>query len=176
MKMFSLLWRYPFDWRNPYGYLVAFSLQYALMSFGIKHATCHTGFIGGSCWMLISFTEDLKNELNTLNTTIGKKGQLNAYKEFSEFLQYHAMAKQFSFIRFFIFLYDLLTVNWYFHFRLVNDFTEAYKHIILFFFLWSTITTAGALLVIRIVKNFFLQKYHHSKVFKVYSISRTQAI
>lgn len=64
---------------------------------GIHVATCNTGFIGGSCWMLSSLTKDLKTELNTLNLiAIDKYGRLELYKKLSGYVQYHTMAKQFS--------------------------------------------------------------------------------
>lgn len=65
------------------------------MSFGIKHATCHTNFIGGSCWMMTSFTEDLSNELSIINSiAVDKKGKLKVFEKIFKFCQNHATAKQ----------------------------------------------------------------------------------
>lgn len=105
--------------------------------------------------MMTSFTEDLSNELSIINSiAVDKKGKLKVFEKIFKFCQNHATAKQlrqqFFLIRFCIFLNEFLMNDEFIFFRLVDDFTKAYKRIILFFFLWCTITTAGALLVIRI--------------------------
>lgn len=61
---------------------------------GTQVATCHTSFIGGSCWMLISLTEDLKEDLITFNsfTMDTESDKLELRKKLSQYILYHTKA------------------------------------------------------------------------------------
>lgn len=68
------------------------------MFYGTQAATGHTSFIAGSCWMLISLTDDMKEELQAIN----KMAQDNVdfvdfLKRFFEFVELHSKAKQLRF-------------------------------------------------------------------------------
>lgn len=90
--------RYPFEWKTPQGYFIAFSLQYSLVLCTAHIGICNTGFITGSCWMLISLAKDIKEDIHMIN----EKAQINTNRlelmgEFSQLLSYHSNVRQLSF-------------------------------------------------------------------------------
>lgn len=67
------------------------------MFYGTQAATFHTSFIAGSCWMLISLTEDMKAELQEMNRMASDQmNSVELIKRFPEFVKLHANAKQLS--------------------------------------------------------------------------------
>lgn len=68
------------------------------MDYGTQAAACHTSFIASSCWMMISLTKDLKEELHAINEIV--KNEMNDVvelpKRLSEFVRFHSNAKQLS--------------------------------------------------------------------------------
>lgn len=59
--------RLPFNWKTPFGYLIAFSLEIAsayTMLFIALTALC---LVVGSCWIFIGIVDDITNDLDRLN-------------------------------------------------------------------------------------------------------------
>lgn len=72
MKLILLIFgKFPFNWRTPFGYLMASLLLSVAIYFALFSATQIVCFFIGSCLMFISFVEDISNDLDALN--IGDK-------------------------------------------------------------------------------------------------------
>lgn len=86
--------RFPFDYKNPFGYLIGFALIYVGVIYSLTVLLCQTTFIIASYWMLMSLAKDTTNELNSINAAT--KNRLELTKRFSDAIQLHSNAKQLS--------------------------------------------------------------------------------
>lgn len=95
MGRFNSCYRFPFEWSNLLGYLIAFAIEY-LESILVHLSTlCFMSFIAGSFMMLISMTKDLKGDVTSINELPNpKENRLELLKKISAFIQYHSDAKQ----------------------------------------------------------------------------------
>lgn len=98
LQILGSIFRYPFEWRTPIGYLIALLSQSA-SSFAILYSICPLiCFIVGTCWLLIGCSEDISNELPYLNTV--KTPRRNGYVELKEHIcsiaKLSVNAKEFS--------------------------------------------------------------------------------
>lgn len=59
--------RLPFNWRTPFGFLVAFSWQLITWTFGAHIISCVLCFLIALCNILSTILEDLKVNWHTLN-------------------------------------------------------------------------------------------------------------
>lgn len=87
--------RLPFEWRTPFGYLIACSIQFPCVYFHMMVAACSLNFLIGSCRILMSFAKDIKNDLYFLNKN--SETNLNRVQlkvKLSEFIEFHAKIKQ----------------------------------------------------------------------------------
>lgn len=92
--------RFPFDWRNPIGYMIAFAIEYLSFFCVVRVAVCLTTFIPGTFWILISITDDLKCDFNTVNELAKSEGsRLQITEKFYELISFQSDAKQLSIIR-----------------------------------------------------------------------------
>ena len=74
--------RLPFDWKTPFGYLLAISAQAAGYFCICSNAPPVIGYMIGSCWLFISFIEDITTEFLLLNSSEASSNQND--KEFKE--------------------------------------------------------------------------------------------
>lgn len=89
--------RFPYDWRNPSGYLVAISIQYFLAFYPSRYVGCFLCFAFGAFMFSMATVEILKNELHAIDMMgSGRKTREKMLKSFSEFIRRHADAKQLS--------------------------------------------------------------------------------
>lgn len=89
--------RYPHDWKNPTGYLVAISIQYALGFYPLQYIGSFMCLGFGSFMFSHLFNRILKDELNAINEmTNDKRSRKNMSKKFSEFIRKHGAAQQLS--------------------------------------------------------------------------------
>lgn len=82
--------RQPFDWRSPFGFFIAFSIQSASSYCITISAVCHMNILIGSCVLLLTITKDLKNEFKStaeLNET--KMNRTELYKKMSNLIEFH---------------------------------------------------------------------------------------
>lgn len=168
--IFSLNYRFPFDYRNIKGYLIAFTLEYIAFFFIVLIAICQTSFIPGSFWMLISLTQDVKNDLQLFNNFARSKNSHRSeiLRKFYEVISFQSDANQLSSI-----LSKLLKVGLNNSFnllciqRLAATFSEAYEFNFICFFSWSFFTICGALLMIQmeIVEYSFSENNFHVRKF-----------
>lgn len=84
--------RFPFDWHNPLGYVVAFVLEVAWGIYTLSVITYQTSFLIGSCSILVSLAEDITNELQTMDEFEGNPIEFT--EKFVNFIQLYSDAKQ----------------------------------------------------------------------------------
>lgn len=65
--IFLFVLRMPFDWHNPGGYLIAFSIQCVSHYFLLQAVIVNLCFLMGVCEFFIAFTRDMEVELNAIN-------------------------------------------------------------------------------------------------------------
>lgn len=89
--------RFPFDRKNPIGYLAAVSLQFIMSTYGFALVANMSCFGIGCYFFALTLTDDLKNILKSINkiSKIKKKRSEIAAK-LTEFIKIHSMAKQLS--------------------------------------------------------------------------------
>lgn len=92
MPIFIL--RFPFNWKNPIGYLAAFSVQYFGLLIVAGIGVYFLVFLSGSCWLMISMAHDLKYDLNAIAGVAKSRSKMN--NEFSKFVEFHSDIKQLS--------------------------------------------------------------------------------
>lgn len=92
-----LFGRFPFDWKNPIGFLVAVILQTIMISYPLRYMSCYTRLALGSYLFAITFVRDTIDEANDFSDSLRKsRSKLNAYKKISEIIQVHAEGKRSS--------------------------------------------------------------------------------
>lgn len=100
MFFFSFIvhWRFPFDTKNPIGYLVGVVLQYNLLMYAAFIVACSASLGISSHLLVMLAIKDIKSILRSINELSKTKSdeQLNISKEFTEFIQMHSTMKQFS--------------------------------------------------------------------------------
>lgn len=111
------IWRFPFDTKNPIGYLVACSLQYIHLAYEAFFIV-NTASLGlGSYFFAMTAIEDVKSILRSINAqcteNISTKGQLQALNQVHEFIRMHSTLKQLS--SYFLYGDDQLrkSTNWF---------------------------------------------------------------
>lgn len=62
--------RWPFDWRTPFGYLVALIGQCAAAGSMITVSFPFLNMIFGSCWIFIVIAGDITNDVAAFNDTV----------------------------------------------------------------------------------------------------------
>lgn len=89
--------RYPFDWKNPYGYFFAFATQCVTM-FYVNYLITIVLATGIGFYMLImSLSNDIKSNLESINAmTKRKKNHLELLNHLKCSLHYHSNAMQLS--------------------------------------------------------------------------------
>lgn len=96
----SFIKRFPFDTKNPIGYLAACSLQYAHLSYEFFFLANLVTLGVGSFFMALTVIEDLKGILRSINDQCTKKRsmkkRLEALNQLREFVQMHSIIKQLS--------------------------------------------------------------------------------
>lgn len=63
------LFRLPFNWKTPFGYAIALGGFFAALVGTLFEGSATMSFKVGSCWMIITFVKDLKNDLTLLTAT-----------------------------------------------------------------------------------------------------------
>lgn len=84
--------RFFFDWHNPFGYALAFSIELIWGTYSLCVLTYQTSFFIGSCGMLISLAEDMTIDLNGIDKA--QENQSEFTERFRKFIQLHSDAKE----------------------------------------------------------------------------------
>lgn len=89
--------RFPFDIKNLFGYLIAFTLQGCMIAFSLFFVSSLISLLIGSYFMLTSLTKDLQKELNWIDDSLeNEENCVQIVTQLSEFVQFHSESKQFS--------------------------------------------------------------------------------
>lgn len=59
--------RVPFNWKSPFGYLIALSLEAISAFYTTTFCVSGLGFFIAFCWILLAFAKDIRFKLITLN-------------------------------------------------------------------------------------------------------------
>lgn len=95
---FYLLKRFPFDWKNPIGYLLAITVEYIILAYECFVVACILALAFGGYWFVITGTEEIQCILHLIDDkSQSKKNESNELKAlFAEFVDMHAFTKQLS--------------------------------------------------------------------------------
>lgn len=89
--------RLPFDWKTPFGYAFAMIGFFAAMYAVFLDMSPNLSFTGGSCWLIVTFVEDITNELSQFSADKLQKINHRGLKErFCDVLQQLSDIKQLS--------------------------------------------------------------------------------
>lgn len=165
--------RFPFEWKNPFGFLIAFALQYIMLSFALKIGVCVLALAIGLYVYAMAAAKCINKNLLDISRSCRLNGvgiesdrkiiwdRLVGHIEYDSSMKRWAMRRN-------LFL-SLKLINdrlLRFSIRLVNDFSYIYKHFITILFSWSLTSICGAMLAVQVqvVKwtlslSFFLLKY-----------------
>lgn len=83
---------YPFDWKNPKGYLIAISIQFVVISIILYAFLCMLILQVEALLMTISMAKDIKYSLYAINKK-SKANRANIVEPFTEVVQFHSNAK-----------------------------------------------------------------------------------
>lgn len=95
---FLLVKRFPFDWHNPIGYLIAVTVEYVIFGYECFIIACVLSFGIGAIWLIISVTKEIRHTLHSIND-VGQENKIksNELKRlFSEYFHTYAAIKQLS--------------------------------------------------------------------------------
>lgn len=91
------LWRYPFDWKNPFGFLICAALQYRMILHTLRLVASVLSLALGTFLFAISSVKDLKCELVSINEMAKrKKTRLGVARKLYNFLEIHSDLKRLS--------------------------------------------------------------------------------
>lgn len=104
-KLFSFYWpqidtggkflRWPFDWKTPIGFLIAFTIEFAADIYTQIWLILNMGFFISLCWLSIAFSKDIANDLNFLNFGgASNHRQARLIRRFCGTIQLYADARQ----------------------------------------------------------------------------------
>lgn len=89
--------RFPFDVKNLVGYLIAFILEYTMVSYVFYFIACIISLAIGSFVLLMGLINDLNENLKTINGNVETdRTDFQIMFQLSEFVQFHSHAKQLS--------------------------------------------------------------------------------
>lgn len=157
-KFSFIFYRFPIDWRDPFGYLIAFIAQTGTMfGFLVACSPALCLFIG-FCWLSMAFVADIEDKVSQWNESNEQKESLTKiYKQLSKIIQFHTDAKELStngkkLVSLIVQLIVILL------FRLVYDFSDIYRFQLCSYYVWSVSTICSNLLSIQtgLVEYFFL--------------------
>lgn len=167
MTLLVCMKRWPFDWKTPCGYLLAWFVEYVGLTAIVVTSTPLYCIVFGSCFLLIVIAKDITQDTVAFNTavkTINAKDRTQLMKQFCKIVRNWEDAKRwvcrqillniFAFSSIWL-LYDRspIPINQlvkYIHFcRCFNDFDDMMKYSLLSFFLWNMLTTSSLLVTLQ---------------------------
>lgn len=91
------MWRLPFNWRTPLGYLVALFAQFTGSFAVLFSALTVFSFLVGSCWLFYTISRDINQDLKCLKCKKSSDGNDRSLKiHFYHIVQVYLDAKQLS--------------------------------------------------------------------------------
>lgn len=108
------IWRLPFDWRNPFGYFIAISIDLLFFWYEMMISTYILALGIGSYFFGIAMSKSIKRSLFSISQSADTKIELKVISEqFAEFIEFHSRAEQLSDLNF-------LHFYWFFKKKLIN--------------------------------------------------------
>lgn len=95
-----LFQRMPFDYENPLGFPIAWSIQCIAVYYSLAVFVTNLSHFTGSCLILVSLATDMESVISTLN--VGKESEIHPKEfrnRFFEFIQFYSNAKELSGIK-----------------------------------------------------------------------------
>lgn len=130
-------WRLPFNWRTPFGYLIALCIE-CMAVFSIILTTIPlVCFFIGSCWLCIAFAKDITNDLSLWNLggLTSNQSHLKCKMKLCRIVEIHSDVKQLSVQNAQKEMPKCLTISCI-PFRFVDEFSSAYELMIPGVYLW----------------------------------------
>lgn len=144
--------RLPFDWKNPFGYLAAFALQYCGQSFLLFGFANGASAAIGAYMFIISMINDIEISLKLIGKSVKSKDQMEMLKTFVDTVQFHGIVKQLSQrshfhtnMTKFSELYEIIKLS---H-RLIHDISELSQPGFMAVISWSMIAICSALVILH---------------------------
>lgn len=143
--------RFPFDWKNPVGFLVAVIIQYILDLVGFAVVLGSLSF-GVSVYLFtLSVNKDIRGILKTINRKAkSTQNQQNIIHRTRVYIQLHSDLKQLSAKWDRIKNYEELIKCVLVFSRFLQDFVEICQPFLVALFLWGSITICCTMLMIQI--------------------------
>ena len=94
MKSLFLISRLPFDYRNPFGYLVAIGIQLMLLWYSDMIGGCVIALACGSYLCAIDGSKCIKESLFSITRNANNRNDL--MEQLIEYIQFHSHMKQLS--------------------------------------------------------------------------------
>lgn len=91
-----LFCRFPFDWKNPRGFLLTAVIINVLAQLAIRYAAIIIAYGVGTNLCIVAVTEDVKQHLCTINDGIkmGSVDHAKTHRQISEYVELHSDSKQ----------------------------------------------------------------------------------
>lgn len=170
-EMKTLANRFPFDWKNPYGYALAVTLQIKIASIPVRFIACFLSLASGCFLFSLSLARDLKGGVHSINENAHEKFtceqiidliRFSNLKRFVLLAQFNAWTKS---------AINAKTNEIFetFHLRLLSYFTDIYRILLIMLFLGCMVAMLLALLMIQMGLTqvilcylFILNEFRHS--------------
>lgn len=89
--------RFPFNWRNPFGFCMAVYIQYITCKYILIFVSCTISLGIGPFLLMITLTEDIEINARAVNACAkNEKTQSQTLQKISVFIQSYSSAKQLS--------------------------------------------------------------------------------
>lgn len=86
--------RSPFNSKTPFGYFVAFSIEFMTCYPIFMNCTCILSFLSGVCWILTSFVGDIEYDVHNLKKM--ENNRMASTQTFFNIIKFHSNIKQLS--------------------------------------------------------------------------------
>lgn len=140
--------RFPFDWKDPFLYALAMTVEYSITMDLFYFVSCLTTLKIGTLLFTVAITIDIKRSINSIGKP--KKKQTQIFTELSNFIQFHLKAKQLSLAKRSKSNINNNNFTEFLLFRLVYDLSELFQPICIVLFSWSISEISGCLLLIQV--------------------------
>lgn len=95
--LYMFILRLPFDWRNPFGFSIAFAIQYATLLYATKIGVCALTLGIGSYILAIASSKCIKGSLFAIGRSIKAESDRSCIlDQLIEFIDFHSRVKQLS--------------------------------------------------------------------------------
>lgn len=97
MLLFCVIQRFPFEWKNPIGYLIAFPMEVILITCAAISGALATDIGIGINLILIAMGKDVEADMLSINQSItNHPKRSDIVKQFKDFVRFCSDSKQLS--------------------------------------------------------------------------------